>query len=215
MIPHLTNGSKNRVYKLKQTIGEDLESILDKAKEQEFNDALQSTDLQESLSDDLPGVRYYLELVDESGDMLAAIIAYTMGEPGAKAEFKEDSDSFKHYLAKLKPLEQKENEVKDIATIESMYDEIQKEAEYIFSEYDGGAKARAVASLQQLDNSLLVGLAKILSVSSEEERHDAESALDLLVDGLNTTLLIIILITLVAAIFGATIAFFHQQINCF
>ncbi|NUZ11188.1 methyl-accepting chemotaxis protein [Pseudoalteromonas sp. McH1-7] len=202
---------KSRVYKLKQTIGEDLESILDKAKEQEFNDALQSTNLQESLSDDLPGVRYYLELVDESGDMLAAIIAYTMGEAGAKAEFKEDSDSFKHYLAKLKPLEQKANEVKDIATIESMYDEIQKEAEYIFSEYDGGAKARAVASLQQLDNSLLVELAKILSVSSEEERHDAESALDLLVDGLNTTLLIIILITLIAAIFGATIAFFISK----
>ena len=54
--------------------------LLDRLKQEEFDDALKSTDLEESLRDDLPGVRLYLELIDEAGDMLASITSFTAGD---------------------------------------------------------------------------------------------------------------------------------------
>ncbi|MDN3684536.1 hypothetical protein QW180_16870 [Vibrio sinaloensis] len=55
-----------------------MEDLLDKLKDEEFADAYNTTDLSESLNDDLPGVRYYLELVDEGGryDLLIECLHY-------------------------------------------------------------------------------------------------------------------------------------------
>ncbi|RJE77492.1 chemotaxis protein [Pseudoalteromonas sp. MSK9-3] len=198
---------KSRVNKLKKETGQQLEDLLDQLKEEEFNDAMKSSDLQESLNDDLPGVRYYLELVDESGDMISAIIAHTTGDESAATDFEGDSSSFANFLALLKPLEQKPNELTDIRAIEALYSKIKEEAQYVFSSYDPTSYTKAQATIESLSSNTLKELSQILSVSSDEERIDATKALDILVDGLNTTLLIIILITLVAAITAGIVAF--------
>ncbi|MCP5079749.1 MAG: methyl-accepting chemotaxis protein, partial [Psychromonas sp.] len=93
--------------------GAELEILLDSLKEEEFADALKSTDLEESLQDDLPGVRYYLELIDEAGDMLASITSFVAGDVSKIEAFKKDQASFESYLAKLIPLEQKSREIQN------------------------------------------------------------------------------------------------------
>ncbi|MCO7190278.1 MULTISPECIES: methyl-accepting chemotaxis protein [unclassified Pseudoalteromonas] len=198
---------KTRVDRLESTTGEQLESLLDKLKEQEFNDAMQSTDLQESLNDDLPGVRYYLELVDEAGDMIAAIISHTTGNANAEADFNDDAASFEEYLNLLIPLEQKPNELQDIATIKRLYKAIRDEAATVFSSYDPTAFKQATATLSELDRKYIQDIAKILDVSAKEEIDDATGALELLVEGLNSTSIVIIVITLIAAILGMAIAY--------
>ncbi|OCQ20958.1 chemotaxis protein [Pseudoalteromonas luteoviolacea] len=198
---------KERVDKLDKGTGEELEGLLDSLKEQEFNDAMKSSDLQESLNDDLPGVRYYLELVDEAGDMIAAIISHTTGAPAAEADFNDDAQSFRNYLNLLKPLEQKPNELRDIARIEEMFAEIQSEAKDVFRTYDSTAYIKAQQKLRDLTSKQMVELSDILSVSSEEEKVDATNALDHLVEGLNTTLVIIIMITLIAAVIAIAVAY--------
>lgn len=200
-----------RVYALKHETGVELEVLLDGLKVQEFNDAMRSTDLQESLNDDLPGVRYYLELVDEAGDMISAVTAYTTGDEVAKKDFKGDAKSFANYLSLLKPLEQKPNEIEEIKQIEKLYGEIIREADLIFSTYDPKSFDNAGTAIKKVSDSTLSELSKILSVSSDEERIDATTALDKLVDGLNATLMIIILITLIAAVSAATVAFFISK----
>nr|WP_235577087.1 methyl-accepting chemotaxis protein [Pseudoalteromonas sp. R3] len=198
---------KTRVDRLESTTGEQLEALLDKLKEQEFSDAMQSTDLQESLNDDLPGVRYYLELVDEAGDMIAAIISHTTGNTNAEADFNDDAASFEEYLNLLIPLEQKPNELQDIATIKRLYKTIRDEATVVFSSYDPTAFKQATAMLSELDRKYIQDIAKILDVSAKEEIDDATGALELLVEGLNSTSIVIIVITLIAAILGIAIAY--------
>lgn len=198
---------KTRVDRLESTTGEQLEALLDKLKEQEFSDAMQSTDLQESLNDDLPGVRYYLELVDEAGDMIAAIISHTTGNTNAEADFNDDAASFEEYLNLLIPLEQKPNELQDIATIKRLYKTIRDEATVVFSSYDPTAFKQATAMLSELDKKYIQDIAKILDVSAKEEIDDATGALELLVEGLNSTSIVIIVITLIAAILGIAIAY--------
>jgi methyl-accepting chemotaxis protein len=198
---------KERVERLKTSTGDPLEDLLDKLKDQEFTDALRSTDLQESLNDDLPGVRYYLELVDEAGDMISAVISHTTGNENAKATFNKDATSFQEYLNLLIPLEQKPNEVKDIAKIKQMYQTIQDEAEYVFNNYDPRAFKQATDTLKELDQLVLRDTAEILNLSATEEMNDASNALDLLVKGLSSTSIIIIVITLIAALLGVGIAY--------
>ncbi|KNC68155.1 chemotaxis protein [Pseudoalteromonas rubra] len=198
---------KARVDRLESSTGEQLETLLDKLKEQEFNDAMQSTDLQESLNDDLPGVRYYLELVDEAGDMIAAIISHTTGNTNAEADFNDDAASFEEYLNLLIPLEQKPNELQDIATIKRLYKAIRDEATVVFNSYDPTAFKLATATLSELDKKHIQDIAKILDVSAREEIDDATGALELLVEGLTSTSIVIIVITLVAAVLGMVIAY--------
>ncbi|KAF7783725.1 methyl-accepting chemotaxis protein [Pseudoalteromonas rubra] len=198
---------RERVNRLNDTTGGQLEDLLDKLKEQEFNDAMQSSDLQESLNDDLPGVRYYLELVDEAGDMIAAIISHTNGDAGAKAEFDEDAASFEEYLNLLIPLEQKPNEKRDIATIKRLYQNIRDEAAAVFQSYDPNAFKQTTELLKKMNKQYLEEVAKVLDTSAQEEIDDATSALELLVEGLSTISIVIIVITLIAAMLGMMIAY--------
>ncbi|ALU44676.1 methyl-accepting chemotaxis protein [Pseudoalteromonas rubra] len=198
---------KARVDRLDSSTGEQLEALLDKLKEQEFSDAMQSTDLQESLNDDLPGVRYYLELVDEAGGMIAAVYSHTTGNTNAEADFNDDAASFEEYLNLLIPLEQKPNELQDIATIKRLYKAIRDEATAVFNSYDPTAFKQASATLSELDKKYIQDIAKILDVSAREEIDDATGALELLVEGLTSTSIVIIVITLIAAVLGMVIAY--------
>ncbi|MDN3684519.1 hypothetical protein QW180_16775 [Vibrio sinaloensis] len=60
--------------------------MLNTLKEEEVADAGRG-DFEEVVNDDLPGVRYYLELIDEEGDMMSALNDYFRGEIGAKTAF--------------------------------------------------------------------------------------------------------------------------------
>jgi methyl-accepting chemotaxis protein len=64
-IPENEFRAQARIDELTENQGKRLESLLDELKEAEIADAGTSGVLKEIVEDDLPGVRYYLELVDE------------------------------------------------------------------------------------------------------------------------------------------------------
>lgn len=190
-----------RVHELTEKVGNPLEDLLDKLTEDEFTDAYNTTDLQESLYDDLPGVRYYLEMVDEAGDMIAALHLYLSGDMAAKETFEKDSASFKHYLEKIKPLEKQPNEVRDIKKIEEYYNQIQVVARQVFEGYNPSNKANAIKVVDDLEYEVIGPLEDILDTSSQEEKNDATAALKHLnenMSNINFWLFINVVVVLVA-----------------
>ncbi|MCG7496628.1 methyl-accepting chemotaxis protein [Vibrio sp. Of7-15] len=190
-----------RVHELTKKAGNPLEDLLDELKEDEFADAYNTTDLQESLYDDLPGVRYYLEMVDEAGDMIASLHLYISGNVAAKEAFENDAASFKTYLEKIKPLEQKPNEVRDIKKIEEYYNQIQQVARQVFEGYNPTNKANAIKVVDDLEHEVISPLEDILDTSSQEEKDDATAALKHLnenMSNINFWLFINVVVVLVA-----------------
>lgn len=167
----------NKIAQVTKNVGQPLEQLLDELKDGEFADAYKTTDLNESLNDDLPGVRYYLEMVDEAGDMISSLNTYIMGDPNARNGFNNDAASFGEYLEKIKPLEQKPSEIKDIERIEQYYFEIIKTAQEVFDGYDPSTKSAAIKLVDELEHSIITPLEKILDQSAQEERDDSINAL--------------------------------------
>ncbi|EGQ9933779.1 methyl-accepting chemotaxis protein [Vibrio vulnificus] len=197
---------RDNVSKLIKNVGIPLENLLDELKEQEFEDAYKTTNLEESLNDDLPGVRYYLELVDEGGDMLSSLNGYIAGEPGAQEAFAKDAQTFAHYLEALRPLEQKPNEVRDLKQIEDYYNEIVKVAQEVFQSYNPYNKMAAIELLGQLKESHISVLEDILDTSSQEEKNDAVWALGVLNDNMNSIIFWLGINVISVVIIGAFVA---------
>ncbi|AGH81635.1 methyl-accepting chemotaxis sensory transducer with Pas/Pac sensor [Psychromonas sp. CNPT3] len=195
------------VKELEETTGHELETLLDKLKVEEFNDALRSTDLQESLNDDLPGLRYYLELIDESGDMLASINGYIQGDKSKIEAFNKDAASFLFYFNKLKPLEQKPQERLNLKKIEKLYHHIMKSADAVFTGYDPEGKVLALLAIDRLEHEVFSQVEKILDQSALEEKKDATDALEETYFNISTLVQMLQIATPISVIFGMLIAF--------
>nr|WP_238322319.1 methyl-accepting chemotaxis protein [Vibrio mexicanus] len=195
-----------KIADLTKNVGIPLEQLLDKLKEGEFQDAYKTTDLNESLNDDLPGVRYYLELVDEAGDMISSLTAYIMGDPTAKEAFNKDAASFSDYLERLKPLEQKPNEVKDINQIEQYYFEIIKTAQEVFDGYNPYYKNSSIQLVDQLEHEIIGPIEDILDSSAQEERDDSISALKALNDNMSVIVFWLVVNGVLAIVIGLAVA---------
>ncbi len=197
-----------KVKDLEATTGRQLEVLLDKLKDEEFADALNSTDLRESLEDDLPGVRYYLEMVDEAGDMLNSLTKYVAGNPNEKLAFNKDRDSFAYYLSLIKPLERKPNEIVNLNKIQEMFDQITDTANQIFAMYDPAGKAHALKTVDDLEHDVFSVVEEILDSSADEERTDASTALKKLNSDLDNMSNVLIINTISAIIIGLIVAWF-------
>ncbi len=180
--------------------GDVLENMLDSLKEGEYADALNTTSMDEALNDDLPGVRYYLELIDEAGDMLASLVEYMAGDTYDPGDFEGDVESFEYYLELLRPLEQKPRELSDFELIDELFANIRTQSDTIFHSFDPQAKANAVILLDELEHSVVGPLETILDDSATEESTDATSALEKLLNSLHLISITLIIITIVAII---------------
>ncbi|EPJ46073.1 MAG: hypothetical protein OFPII_22900 [Osedax symbiont Rs1] len=194
------------IKKLEAGIGVELEALLDKLKEQKYSDALSSTDLQKSLNDDLPGVRLYLELIDEAGDMLASVASYTAGDLSKKAAFDKDAQSFATYLNQLKPLERKPNEVADLNKIFELYSLIKSESYLIFDKFDPTGRATALRSVDDMEHSIFDVVEGVLDASANEEKADATKAIRKNSELLDSMKILLIIATLIALIFGTVLS---------
>ena len=195
------------VDELEHKQGKELEQLLDSLKEQEFNEALVATSIEEALQDDLPGVRYYLELVDEAGDMIASLSEYVGGESDEEEEFRANAEDFARYFNKLEPLEQKPTEIRDLITINRLYNDIIRTADAVFRRYNPDNRTHALKIIDTLEHEIVDQLEKILDSSSLEEQTDAEASLTQLSETLTTVNTIIIFLTLVSLLIGAIISY--------
>jgi len=165
--------------KIEHDYGKKLEYLLEQASQAELRDAIDnSTDIQEVMNDDLPGIRFYLSLVDEAGDLLSDLSEYVTGEAEEKDDFAGDAAEFEEFFSQLKPLEQKEQEVDNLKQIYHLYRQIKKGAEDIFSRYHPEHKNNAVRTVEQLEHDVLNELEDILDKLANEEKHDALNATD-------------------------------------
>lgn len=135
--------ANNEVKDITKQLGEPLEISLTKLKDSEFSDAYNSSDIKESLNDDLPGVRYYMELLDASGDMISSLNEYVLGDVKAKSKFSHSSNEFEKALAKLKPLERRAQEIEDISSLEDIYNSIIERSNNVFNIYNPKGKMAA------------------------------------------------------------------------
>jgi methyl-accepting chemotaxis protein len=204
--PAAESEAVRKIDDLTENVGKPLEELLDRLKEDEFSDAYKTTDLNESLNDDLPGVRYYLEMVDEAGDMIAALNAYIKGNPSAKEAFNNDAASFSDYLEKLRPLEQKPKEIEEIEKIEQYYFQIIQVAEDVFSGYNPYYKSSASQLVDELRGKIILPLEEILDSSAQEERDDSISALEVLNDNMSTIVFWLTVNVIVVVVICAVVA---------
>ncbi|NTS78891.1 hypothetical protein HR060_18780 [Catenovulum sp. SM1970] len=135
--------------------------------------------------------------------MLSGLAKYVSGS----SEFKRNTNSFKKYLANLRELEKKPNEVAALNKIEDLFNQINVQANEIFSRYDSSSLKKAVKIVDDLEHQVFNVLEETLDKSSMEERNDANRSLDILNDDLSNLILISSGVTLVAMIIAIMIAY--------
>ncbi|MFM2590322.1 methyl-accepting chemotaxis protein [Vibrio sp. TBV020] len=179
--PSLESQAVEKYNYLIKEFADPLEAKLDTLKEEEVADA-GTGDFEDILYDDLPGVRLYLELIDEEGDMMSALNAYMRGEVGAVNAFEKESRNFAQYLSEIKPLERKPEEIKSLAFVEQMYLELYKGGKDIFAIYSPRDKLEAAAQIDKLEHEVFSKLEKILDEISSTANTQSRDSLDQLVD---------------------------------
>ncbi|MEZ9229932.1 methyl-accepting chemotaxis protein [Vibrio amylolyticus] len=175
-----TQTLKQYNYLIKE-FSEPLERLLDALKEEEVADAGQG-DFDEVLNDDLPGVRYYLELIDEQGDMMSALNDYMRGEIGAVVAFEREARTFAGFLSQIKPLERKPSEIQSLSEVERMYLAIYNGGKEIFDTYRPRDKLEAAAQIDRLEHEVFHKLETILDEISANANKQSVESLGNLVD---------------------------------
>jgi methyl-accepting chemotaxis protein len=190
---------------LKNETGEKLRAILDYLKNATLQQAL-TKDLDGVLLEVLPGVQYYLILMDQAGDMLAALTEYTLGGADREEAFRATAQDFETYLALLKHTEANSETVQDLETAEELFGTIRKTAENIFADYDPRTKLAAAATAERLERDILKPSQILLKAASEEEQRNASTALNTLDAKLGFLNAMIPAITFAALFVGALVA---------
>ncbi|WP_244230735.1 methyl-accepting chemotaxis protein [Vibrio ouci] len=180
--PGLESRAVDKYNYLINEFADPLEAKLDTLKEEEVADAGRTGDFQEILNDDLPGVRLYLELIDEEGDMMSALNAYMRGEVGAVNAFEKEARNFAQYLSEIKPLERKPEEIKSLAFVEQMYLELYNGGKDIFATYSPRDKLVAAEQIDKLEHEVFSKLEKILDEISISANNQSTESLEQLVD---------------------------------
>jgi methyl-accepting chemotaxis protein len=179
--PSLETKAVDKYNFLVTEFAEPLEQLLDSLKEEEVADAGRSGDFNEVVNDDLPGVRYYLELIDEEGDMMSSLNAYMRGEIGAVSAFEKDSRAFADFLSEIKPLERRPAEIKSLSEVERMYLELYNGGKDIFATYNPRDKLEAAQQIDRLEHEVFGKLEKILDQINLAATDQVRESLDELI----------------------------------
>lgn len=175
--PRAEGLATDRINTLIREVGQPLEQLLDALKQEEIDDAGSSLDADAIITDDLPGVRYYLELVDEAGDMLADLDRFVLGDTDARRSFFANALAFETFLAKLKPLETKPDEQVKIAEIQRLFNELRQGGEAVFEVYKARDRHHALKTIEELEHGSLSVAKTLLEKLSDDSRRRMQSHL--------------------------------------
>lgn len=206
--PTLETQAVEKYNYLISEFAEPLETMLDTLKEEEVADAGRTQDLQEVLNDDLPGVRYYLELIDEEGDMMSALNGYMRGEIGAVNAFEKEARNFAQYLNEIKPIERKPEEIKSLGLVEQMYLELYNGGKDIFATYRPRDKLEAAQQIDKLEHEVFSKLEKILDDISYKASKQSTDSLDELVIAARDSITLVWALLAVAVLLAFVTAMF-------
>ncbi len=179
--------ARQRTDALITNTGFQLEELLTEMKDSEIADAGSNPVLEVVLMDDLPGVTYYLELVDEAEDMMSSLSQYVNGNIEMALAFDENTQDFEKFLALLKPLEEKAEEVRKIKEIESLYRVLRNGTLEVFSGYKPQNKLHAIQTIDSLEHQVYSRLEGTLTTIAVESDRSAGFALQALRDQTSQT----------------------------
>ncbi|WP_394145271.1 response regulator [Vibrio atypicus] len=192
---------------LEDNQGAELEVLLDQLTENDYREALESTTLEQAIGDDIPGLRYYLELLDQSGDMLSSLAEYVGGEIDEKDAYDDYADEFLIYFNLLTTLEIEEGDKENLDKIRKLFDDLEDTSDVIFKRYDPQTKKDAIATTDQLERTIYAEVDHLLTTAANEEQTDAKTALAKLVNSMDSTVAVLIGVTLFSLVLGFLIAF--------
>jgi len=197
--PILEEQATRSINRLIREVGGPLEDLLNEMKEEEIADVGSSNDPNEIINDDLPGVRYYLELVDEAGDMLADLDRFVLGDEDARKAFFADALQFETFLASLKPLEKKPEELVKIAEVERLFNELKEGGEQVFDTYAARNRIDALAAIEDIEHNTFGELEDMLDGMSAHARNRVENSMSDLA-GLSNQVNYLLIFTLVGGV---------------
>jgi len=197
--PILEEQATRSINRLIREVGSPLEKLLDEMKEEEIADVGSSKDPSEIINDDLPGVRFYLELVDEAGDMLADLDRFVLGDQDARKSFFSNALQFETFLAQLKPLEQKPQELVRIAEVERLFKELKEGGSEVFHTYAPRNRIEALHAIEDIEHNTFGELEDLLEGMSAHARGRVESSMSDLV-GLSSQVNYLLMLTLVGGV---------------
>lgn len=175
--PYAEKEAAEQINSLIKNIGRPLEALLDRMKEEEIADVGFHKNSDDIINDDLPGVRLYLELVDETGDMLADLDRYVLGDLDARRSFFSQALEFESFLAQLKPLEQKPQEIIHIKEIERLFNELKTTGASIFDNYQANSKVNALEAIDYLEHQSFFKAEDLLEKLSGNARKDVSASM--------------------------------------
>lgn len=170
--PEQEKWAKEKYNYIEANYGKILSIKLDTYKEKEIDDANKVTEIKQLLSDDLPGVRYYLEIHEETGDLLRGISRYVGGNPQAKVDYLTDFEQFGHYFERLSAIEQKPDEQKAMREIKYYITKIDESAREIFETYDPAQKISTLQQIDDIEHNYLAKLKMLLNNTVNERREN-------------------------------------------
>ena len=195
--PYAEKKAADQINSLIKNVGQPLESLLDRMKEEEISDVGTHKNTDDIINDDLPGVRLYLELVDETGDMLSDLDRYVLGDEEAKRSFFSQALEFETYLAQLKPLEQKPDEIVKINEIERLFNELKSKGASIFDTYQTKSKSNALEAIDYLEHQSFFRAENLLEKLSNTARNDVNLSMTGLREFANQISIVLTIATLV------------------
>ncbi|WP_051302863.1 ATP-binding protein [Psychromonas aquimarina] len=203
--PSLEKKSAEQINDLIENVGKPLETLLEQMKNEEISDAGSGSNFVEIVNDDLPAVRYYLELVDQAGDMLAALDRFILGQLDAKRAFYNDALQFESYLSLIKPLEQNPDEIIRLNEIERLFNELKSRGALVFDIYSARSKVKAMQAIDELEHQSFSQAEQILAALSSNARQNVNASMNDLgllaknlswVLGLSTAVIIILTVSI-------------------
>ena len=186
--PVIESKANERINVLIRDVGIPLEALLQELKEEEIADAGSTNSFDDVVNDDLPGVRYYLELSERASNMLASLNRFVLNDPSAKQSFFNNAVDFELILVDLKALEQKPQEVIKLQEIERLFQELKTEGEDLIITYRGNSREEALRTIENLERrnfDQAETLLENLSNTAEEQVNASIIALVQLVNYLN------------------------------
>ena len=161
--------------------GLEMEKILNALKSQEIGGASFALDLDEVLNERLPSIQYFLEMVDEGGDMISSLNAHMRGDVNAATDFDRYSKTFGGFLGLFEMLNTDEKEQELLAKVDGLFQELDEGGRAIFELYNPEHKLQAIASIDQMQQELIAVLETEINSLSEQAIATENHALNELV----------------------------------
>ncbi|MCW3173258.1 sensor histidine kinase [Shewanella subflava] len=209
--PEDEKAAKQIAANLLENNAKPLEKIIDFRAQDEIKGSQESSDEEELRYDDIPAIHYYLQLVDEAGDMQNALASYLLNDKNAKQEFDENGEAFVKWLTLLEPLEQDEDEVADITHIKQLFEQLLDGGYQLFNLYNPESLASATHAFNQLKQTHIADIEQQMSVLLNSTSNQVVSQLEDLKSTNIGSIILLALFAMITIILLISLSFYTKR----